>query len=214
MSDGAQFLSMVAMVCVVVGAGTLLAAADAGDWRGPANRDKTYASGIRVAQSEIDTYRAAAETGNTAAMVHLGAIYAEGLRGMPVDGNEGARWYRKAAEAGNANGMFCLGIHLWLNDQNSAEARSWFERAAVAGNSDAMVELGNQHERKAFERPLDKMSDAGEFQQARSWYEKAAAGGNLDGAAALKKLEQRRENPLSLTGTDTSWHHSHQTSCR
>ncbi len=53
---------------------------------------------------------------------------------------ERATWFRKAAEAGNADGMYELGILLYQGRgvaEDQGEARRWFQGAAKAGNPKA-----------------------------------------------------------------------------
>ncbi len=53
---------------------------------------------------------------------------------------EQAAWFRKAAEAGDAEGMYELGVRLYQGRgvaEDRREAREWFQRAAQAGNPKA-----------------------------------------------------------------------------
>lgn len=76
--------------------------------------------------------QAAAQAGDTAAMRELG-------RGS--DGaEEAAGWFRKAAQAGDPQGMFDWATRLFQGagvPEDKGEARVWFERAAKAGHSGA-----------------------------------------------------------------------------
>lgn len=66
----------------------------------------------------------------------LGEMYANGY-GVRQDFNTGVEWLRKAAEKGNENALYNMGV-CYLNgygvfvDQN--EAARWFEKAQKAGN--------------------------------------------------------------------------------
>jgi hypothetical protein len=53
---------------------------------------------------------------------------------------EGAGWFRKAAEHGNAQGMYEWGVRLYQGrgvPENREEARTWFEKAVQAGHPSA-----------------------------------------------------------------------------
>ncbi len=52
-------------------------------------------------------------------MVNLGVMYENG-RGVERDDAEAVKWYRKAAEAGNAKGMVKLGL-LYAKGRGVAE---------------------------------------------------------------------------------------------
>jgi TPR repeat protein len=59
---------------------------------------------------------------------------------------EAVNWYRRGAEAGNADAMASLGVMLANGrgvSQNVAEAVNWYRRSAEAGNASAMNSLGN-----------------------------------------------------------------------
>lgn len=51
------------------------------------------------------------------------------------------RWYRKAAEAGSAEGQLQLARHLDYSEQNE-EAVAWYQKAADQGHPEAQHELG------------------------------------------------------------------------
>ena len=93
-------------------------------------------------QQEVEDLRerpqrlARAGKGDTAAMLEL-AWAAE-------EPGERAAWFRRAATAGDADGMYELGVLLYqgrgvAEDRN--EARQWFQRAARAGNPKAVEVL-------------------------------------------------------------------------
>ena len=52
---------------------------------------------------------------------------------MPVDKAEAAKWYRRAAEQGEEDGMCCLGFLYETGEgvkQNWREAVKWYRKAA------------------------------------------------------------------------------------
>jgi len=54
-------------------------------------------------------------------------------------------WYRRAAEAGNADAQFCWAICYSKGDgvaKDAEQAVLWFRRAAESGHADAQFNLG------------------------------------------------------------------------
>jgi hypothetical protein len=87
-------------------------------------------------QAEEDAARPgrleAAAKGNPEAMLALGWA--------TNDATEAAGWFRKAAELGNAQGMFELAVRLYQGrsvSENREEAKAWFQKAAKAGHPSA-----------------------------------------------------------------------------
>ena len=69
-------------------------------------------------------------------MGHLGRMYEEGC-GVGKDELEAARWYRKAADAGNVKGMGYLGAMYEEGrgvGKDELEAVRWYRKAADAGS--------------------------------------------------------------------------------
>ncbi|SVD41693.1 uncharacterized protein METZ01_LOCUS394547, partial [marine metagenome] len=75
---------------------------------------------------EIIDLRARAGQGDLVAQVALGDLYAEG-DGVPQDETEALRWYRRAAEQGDA------------------AAAAWVHRIAEQGNAEAQLALGGMY---------------------------------------------------------------------
>jgi uncharacterized protein YdaT len=82
-------------------------------------------------------------------------------------------WYEKAADGGNPDAMFKLGV-IYQNGQgvalDYAKAREWYEKAADGGNADAMANLGWLY--------AHGQGVALDSAKAREWYEKAVAKDN------------------------------------
>jgi TPR repeat protein len=82
-------------------------------------------------------------------------------------------WYEKAADGGNPDAMFKLGV-IYQNGQgvalDYAKAREWYEKAADSGNADAMANLGWLY--------AHGQGVALDSAKAREWYEKAVAKDN------------------------------------
>ncbi len=98
-------------------------------------------------------------------------------QGVPQDYPEAVRWYRMAAEQGNANGQFNFGVMYHdgrVVPQDYAEAVRWYRMAAEQGNADAQFNLGYMY-RHGQGVPQD-------FVEAHMWYNLAAArAGNKEG---------------------------------
>ena len=78
---------------------------------------------------------------------NLGSLYDKG-EGVPQDYAEAAKWFRRAAEQGNAIAQNNLGMLYYEGNgvpQDYAEAVKWFRRAAEQGDANAQFNLGVMH---------------------------------------------------------------------
>ena len=91
-------------------------------------------------------------------------------QGVPQDDAEAVRWYRLAANQGNADAQGNLGAML-LNGQgvpqDHAEAIRWFRAAADQGNAFAQFNLGAMY--------LNGQGVPQDFTEAHTWFNLAAA---------------------------------------
>jgi TPR repeat protein len=93
------------------------------------------------------------------------------LAGRGVEGNaeEAAKWYRRAADQGNAQAQYNLG-NLYLDGrgvvQDYKQALQWWRLAAAQGYSDAQYNIG-----VAYENGLSVPNDG---KEAAKWYRLAA----------------------------------------
>jgi hypothetical protein len=94
---------------------------------------------LTLAQTIID----AAEAGDTIAQCVLAGHYYAG-KGVRRNIIEAEKWWRKAAEKGNAAAQYCLGFHCYKN-MSVNEALSWIEQSANNGNHDAQMFLGTAY---------------------------------------------------------------------
>ncbi len=82
------------------------------------------------------------------AQLNLGTMYDNG-RGVAQDYGDAVKWYRRAAEQGNALAQFNLGV-MYANGQgvaqDYAEAVKWYRRAAEQDYADAQFFLGLMYE--------------------------------------------------------------------
>jgi hypothetical protein len=80
----------------------------------------------------------------------MGWMYQHG-NGVSQDDTEAMKWYRKAADAGNATAMYNIG---WLYENGKGvsrdytKAKKWYRKAADAGDSDAAIELKRLRQQK------------------------------------------------------------------
>jgi TPR repeat protein len=87
---------------------------------------------------------------------------------------EAVKWYRKAAEQGNANAQYNLGM-MYDNgsgvEKNKVEAVKWYRKAAEQGYANAQYNLGVMYE-------CGSGVEENEI-EALKWYRKAAEQGNV-----------------------------------
>lgn len=107
------------------------------------------------------------------AYTNLGFLYYEGL-GVKRNLEESVRWYRKGAEAGNPEAMYCLGLSYQAGEgvqQSDVEAVKWYKLATDEGHVDAANNLGYMY---ATGRGINK-----NLEKAGMLYLQAAKGGNV-----------------------------------
>ena len=121
----------------------------------------------------------------------LGAMYQDGL-GVPKDYAEAVKWYRKAAEQGDAPAQFEL-AELYKGvpgvRQDFAEVVRWYREAAEQGYRYAQLGLGARYE--------DGESVPQDFVKAHMWYNLAAERG-LAFAAQVRDMLAARMTPSQI----------------
>jgi localization factor PodJL len=118
--------------------------------------------------------RSAAGAGNAAAAYEVAVRFAEG-RGVPINVEEAARWFDKAARDGLAPAQFRLGSLYEKGNgvkKDLAHARKLYSAAATQGNAKAMHNLA-----VLYAEGIDGKPD---YPAAVSWFQKAAARGISD----------------------------------
>jgi TPR repeat protein len=79
-------------------------------------------------------------------LVHLGVMYTLG-KGVAKNEAEGARFYARAAQAGDPEGQYALGL-AYLAGRGVAQSDSlgltWLQRAAAQGHEAARQELAGR----------------------------------------------------------------------
>jgi TPR repeat protein len=114
----------------------LLAKANAGDPAAQVLVGESYAAGKGVARDlnqAAEWYREAAGKGDTAAELHLAALYRDGGKGLPRDMEQAAAWYRKAADQGDVGAQATLGLLFSIGQgvlKSDVEAYFWLDLAA------------------------------------------------------------------------------------
>jgi TPR repeat protein len=115
-------------------------------------------------------YKRAVELGSVEAMVRLGRLIFPGREagGVKVDLKKALQLFRMAADRGDTDGQFILGV--FLVQQNKAEGLFYLSLAADQGHIQSYKVLGQLYETgdELVERDLD---------EARHWYECAVAKG-------------------------------------
>ncbi|MBR5893847.1 MAG: sel1 repeat family protein, partial [Bacteroidaceae bacterium] len=75
------------------------------------------------------------------AQCNLGYCYGTGS-GVEKDPTEAVKWYRKAAEQGQVNAQYNLGLCYEIGvAKDLAEAVKWYRKAAEQGHADAKAAL-------------------------------------------------------------------------
>jgi TPR repeat protein len=155
----------------------------------------------------LEWYKKAADLGDTEAMIELGRIYSVGAFNVPVNLEEGKKWYRekakfykKAIEVNNLDSeAMCRLAELYANGwcgvlKDSQEAIKWYKKAAELGNIEAMKHLGY----------LYADGDEGVYRdraEATHWYKRAAELGDTE---AMCSLGNSYDNDLIFDVVDDS----------
>ena len=120
--------------------------------------------------------------------------YTRKLAARPTNNEEAALWYRKAADQGNADAQYKLGVMYFEGRgvaRDDASAIDWFRKAGEGGSAEAELTLAYMY---SYGQGAPK-DDA----QAVIWYRKAAEQGNAKGESALAAAyEKGRGAPLDL----------------
>jgi hypothetical protein len=96
-------------------------------------------------------------------------MYGKGL-GVPQDYAKAVKWYRKAAEQGNADVQVILGVVYHNGEgvpQDYSEAAKWYRKAAEQGYAKAQSNLGFMYR--------NGQGVTQDYAQAHMWYNLAAS---------------------------------------
>lgn len=108
---------------------------------------------------------------------------AAGARGDPA---EALRWYRKAAEQGDAGAQYHLGFSYAKGQgvpQNHVQAMRWYRLAAEQGDSSAQYNLGVMYEKG--------LGATANIVEAYKWFSLAVAGGDSLAGFSREKARER-----------------------
>jgi hypothetical protein len=134
-------------------------------------------------------------------MYYLGAG-----EGVPRDNAEAMKWWRKAADQGNAQAQAVLGLLYYHGEgvpSNYAEAIKWWRKAADQGNAGAQANLGFMYYHGEGV-PRDNA-------QAMKWWRKVADQGNAGAQANLASVNKPTADDLVQHCVDVVHHHSDAT---
>ena len=126
-----------------------------------------------------------ANEGDPAAQASLAHAYHEGTDGLAKDDEEAIVWLRKAAEQGNIEGQFNLGIAYYHGlgvKKDITEAVKWFGKAAKQGYSEAQYVYAAAYQNGLGGLPKDLV-------ESDVWLGMAAAQGNEEAARERISLE-------------------------
>lgn len=144
----------------------------------------------------------AAEKGMTPAFSVIAEMNEHGL-GMLADETAAERWYRWAAEHGDANAQYQLAnLYLKKNDYKiNPEAMHLYEGAAKKGHALAQYRLAEEYERaEKLEKRWSRRNA-----EAFKWYRRAATQGYATAQHALGSIYQREEFPLHDDQEAVEW---------
>ena len=112
-------------------------------------------------------------------------MYAEG-EGVPEDYAEAVKWFRLAADQGDALAQYGLGITYANGNgipQDYAEAVKWFRLAADQGNTNAQIGLGYRY--------VTGTGVPVSYVRAYAWWNIAAASGDEEALDNRSVVEER-----------------------
>lgn len=133
-------------------------------------------------KGDAKTCAARCEKGQADSCTRLGASYAIGAGGLPIDRTKAAALYAKACEAGSANGCAHLGSMYERGEgglaKDAAKARALYVKACDAGGAEGCTMLGNLYRR-------GEGGVAHDEAKALALYQKACDAGSADGCERL-----------------------------
>jgi TPR repeat protein len=130
----------------------------------------------RQLSSAVVVLRELAEQGYAPAQRTYGYCLDFG-KGVSIDRVKGLEWYRKAAEQGDVEAQYSLGLRYARIVKDDTKASEWFRKAAEQGDALAQVVLGARYARGTGV-PKDEA-------KAVEWYRKAAEQGLAEAQSSL-----------------------------
>ena len=123
------------------------------------------------------------------AMNRMAYMYENGL-GVEQDYAKAMEWYEKAAELGNIDGTYNIGLLYYKGEgveQDYAKAMEWWEKAAESGDAQAANDIGMLY--------YSGMGVEQDYVKAMEWWEKAA---ELGDAHAMYNIGWLYENGMGV----------------
>ena len=116
-----------------------------------------------------------ADGGDVVAQTYLGLIYVEGY-GVEPDINKAVEWYSKAAQQGQPDAQYALGLIAHIGrggfNRNFDTAVKWYELAAQSSHPEALFQLGTLY--------TDGFGVGRDFKKASQYFEQAGELGHAD----------------------------------
>ncbi len=165
----------------------------------------TPASDSPGASRTLPLLRELAEQGDLVAQLALGHMYDEGIA-VGKDEAEALRYYRMAAEQGDAQGQYLLGASLSAGDDADeaeeaaadAEAFGWMLKSARQGYAEAMHEVAHHYEWG------DGVQE--DKAEAVAWLRKAAEAGHAESMFELGKRYAEGDGVAKDKAEARRWH--------
>ena len=92
-------------------------------------------------ETALRIWRKWAEKEDTEAMREMAICY-DGGYGVEKDDQKALEWYRKAADLGDAEAIYCVGLYYHWHVYDYEEALEWYKKAAALGHAEAMLKIG------------------------------------------------------------------------
>lgn len=155
----------------------------------------------KLRRQDADEIANSAMQGDVVSQYLLGSMYIQGIW-VDKDAIKAAKWFEKAAERGNANAQYELGVMLLRGegglDKDEGRAVAWLEASAEQGNASAQHDLGLLL--------LDGSHVSKNTPKAANLFQKAAAQGRTDSMMMLGFLVAEGEGvPADIVKAEALW---------
>jgi hypothetical protein len=158
--------------------------------------------------TSMNELRPLAERGYARAQAKVGGMYNLG-HGVPQNLEEAERWYRLAAEQGNADAQCWMGQYFdqeiflqysgveWLGEREHRDnmiAEPWYRRAAEQGHAWAQFRIGQMHY-AGCDNGAEMVVERDD-REAERWFRLAAKQGNAEAQYRLSDIELHTSKQL------------------
>lgn len=132
-----------------VDAERIIEQADGGDIESMLIAASIFRQGYKVPkdkQRAVEYYRKAADKGSDKAMFHLAIMQRDGIVDGTPNIEEYVQWMTKAADAGNIDACYSLGLYYFsIRPAKNADTLTfkYLQKAVEGGNADALIDLSN-----------------------------------------------------------------------